>query len=482
MEDLGYIYRCKWEHEFDKEVIENPDTKAFVDTLNFVTPLEPREAFFGGRTEAFTLFKEASDDDVIDYYDVTSLYPWVNKTGKVPLGHPHIVTENFEDIQNYEGLVKCRVLPPKGLYIPVLPYRSNGKLKFPLCRICADMKSQEPCRCRDEDRAFTGTWMTDEVKKAVEKGYEILVIFEVWHFERGGVFTEYVNTFLKMKQEASGWPDWCRTEEQKQQYIREYYETEGISLEYDDIKKNPGLRSLAKLMLNSFWGKLGQRSNMTQVTYVTEPSVYFDMLTSDEQEIQGVQFVGEEMVEIRWRNKDDFVVTSDKTNVVIAAYTTAQARLKLYSYLEHLGERVLYCDTDSVVFTSKPLEWKPPLGDYLGNLTDEAPDSRIITFVTGGPKNYAYSKTKNNIVTTCCKVRGITLNYRNALKIDFDTIRDMVKATIDRKDVRSVTVTDPSRICRGNRKIVSAVEHKDYRIVFDKRVMTGTPQTFPYGF
>ena len=50
----------------------------------------------------------------------------------------------------------------------------------------------------------------------------------------GGVFTEYVNTFLKLKQEASGWPEWCRTESEKQTYIDRYNQKEGILLEYDD--------------------------------------------------------------------------------------------------------------------------------------------------------------------------------------------------------------------------------------------------------
>jgi hypothetical protein len=45
---------------------------------------------------------------------------------------------------------------------------------------------------------------------------------------------------------------------------------------------------------------------------------------------------------------------------------------------------------DSVVYTSRPDEWKPELGDYLGDLTDEVLYNRIIEFVTGGPKNYPY--------------------------------------------------------------------------------------------
>ena len=64
-----------------------------------INPLEPRDAFYGGRTEAFTLFQKDQD---ISYVDVTSLYPYINKTGKIPIGHPQIVTEGFTDIQQYE--------------------------------------------------------------------------------------------------------------------------------------------------------------------------------------------------------------------------------------------------------------------------------------------------------------------------------------------------------------------------------------------
>jgi len=63
--------------------------------------------------------------------------------------------------------------------------------------------------------------------------------------------------------------------------------------------------------------------------------------------------VTEEMVEMRWKSKEEFLESSGRTNVVSAAYTTAQARLKLYSYLDSLQTRVIYADTDSVVFTVK---------------------------------------------------------------------------------------------------------------------------------
>jgi hypothetical protein len=118
-EKEGYKYQSIWESDFDQECIENDDMRRFIEKLDMVTPLVPRDAFYGGRTEAYTLYKEASLDEDIDYYDVTSLYPYVNKTGKIPAGHPTIITENFKSLEKYEGLVKCKILPPRKLFHPL---------------------------------------------------------------------------------------------------------------------------------------------------------------------------------------------------------------------------------------------------------------------------------------------------------------------------------------------------------------------------
>ena len=174
------------------------------------------------------------------------------------MGHPEIITENFDDISTYFGLIKCTVLPPRGLFHPVLPYRTKDKLMFPLCKTCADTLNQNPCTQTDHERAILGTWCHVELMKAIEKGYEVLKIHEVWHWHQttDKLFKDYVDTFLKIKQEASGYPKECVTDEQKQHYIDEYYEHEGIQLDPNKIEYNPGLRSLAKLALNSLWGRL----------------------------------------------------------------------------------------------------------------------------------------------------------------------------------------------------------------------------------
>ena len=103
-------------------------------------------------------------------------------------------------------------------------------------------------------RDSSETWPSIEIQKACELGYHVVKLIEVWHFQdrSSDLFKDYIDTCLKIKQETSGWPSWCRTEEDKLQYVREYQEKEGIKLDAEKIKKNPGLQSFAKLMLNSF--------------------------------------------------------------------------------------------------------------------------------------------------------------------------------------------------------------------------------------
>jgi hypothetical protein len=225
-------------------------------------------------------------------------------------------------------------------------------------------------------------------------------------------------------------------------------------------------------MLNSFWGKFGQRENMVQVQYVKDPAVLFNKLASNNSKVTDLNFVSNSMVAMHWRHDEDFAETSGKTNVIVAAYTTAQARLKLYSYLEVLGRRVLYCDTDSVVFYSKKDDLKLPLGDYLGELTDETPGNSIQTFVTGGPKNYAYvlKRPQPDGTKTCSKIRGITLNYKNLMDKSYSH--------------DSIVLTDTSTISRDKfaTALLTTRATKVYRIVFDKRVRTDNFGSLPYGF
>ncbi|KAK9708059.1 hypothetical protein QE152_g27444 [Popillia japonica] len=77
--------------------------------------------------------------------------------------------------------------------------------------------NQNGCRHSDEQRALVGTWVRNEVRKALEKGYRLLDIYEVWEYKVvNGLFKDYINEYLKIKQQSSGWPTGCDSAEEKE--------------------------------------------------------------------------------------------------------------------------------------------------------------------------------------------------------------------------------------------------------------------------
>ena len=215
------MWGCQWDHL--KKT--NPEINTAVESLMLTEPLNPRDAFSGGRTNATKLFCSTNGSEKIRYIDYTSLYPFINKTAQYPTGYPEQITNPVSnDITSYFGFIKCKIVAPYGLYHPVLPSHGGEKLTFLLCNKCATENQAKPtlersavCSHSREERTIEGTWCTPELQKAVEVGYEIVKIHEVWHFEESqvGLFESYVNNWLKIKQEASGWPAGVETEEEK---------------------------------------------------------------------------------------------------------------------------------------------------------------------------------------------------------------------------------------------------------------------------
>ncbi|XP_078364222.1 uncharacterized protein LOC144648571 [Oculina patagonica] len=496
---LGYTVIEQWECDWDWEVKTDLGLQEFLSTFNLVEPLNPRDAFFGGRTNAATLYYKAdeSQGEQIRYVDVTSLYPWVNKYGEYPVGHPEIISHpEDQDISKYFGIAKVDILPPFHLYHPVLPYRCGGKLVLPLCRSCVEEQMSKPllergyqCSHNPTQRMLRGTWCTPELQKAVEMGYTVVKIHEVYHFpksqRRKGLFANYVNQWLKIKQESSGYPAWAQSVLQKQQYVQQYKEREGIALTPTLICKNPGRKTSSKLMLNSFWGKFGERMNKARTITVTSPADLFTLVNNNFINITTIRVCTEDVIEVVYTHVQDEEQQNGKTNIFVAAFTTCLARLKLYESLEVLGERALYFDTDSVIYSWKPGESDISLGDFLGDMTNELDDGDYITeFVSGGPKNYGY-QTKNNKI--CCKVRGFTLNVRGSNQLNYHVMRQNVLEEIINplEERRNVEVINPHFFTRDpvSKRLKVIPRTKRYGLVFDKRVVDPkTFRSFPYGF
>ena len=523
LKKLGFKLITKWSCQFQED-IKNEEINTFVNSLKIEEPINVRDCYFGGRTNALVLHKKFENGERGHYVDFTSLYPDILKYKRFPVGHPQRIIQNFKNLEieacsdhnckygnncigfhyklPYFGVMKVTVLPPKKLIHPILPVRCDNKLKFPLCYRCACENNNEKCLHDVKDRAITHTYCTPEIEVALNEGYELLEIHEVLHWEEseeydkekkaGGIFTEYINTFLKLKQQASGYPQNISTDEEKDNYIKNYLNREGILLEKDKIMRNPGLRSLSKLALNSFYGKFGQRNNMKKTKFVTNVGDLFNLMSDPSKEITDFHIMNEDIVEVEFKNAEDFEEISMGTNVVIAAFCTSWARLKLWEVMKRLGSRVLYHDTDSIIYSTSPSDtYYPPLGEYLGDLTDELACKEvgckvenceghwIEEFVSCGPKNYTYKLNTGEIT---CKVRGFSLNHRNSLIINFNSMKRALYDWFEKKPVQLVTVKTEIRRDKHKPIVYNRIVNKNYGVVYDKRKVCRDMSTVPFGY
>lgn len=117
------------------------------------------------------------------------------------------------------------------------------------------------CRHTDRKRKFTGTCVISRLKRQLPKGTELSrsMRCSILKKKSNQLFRGYIHTFLKLKQQVAGWPTSVGDDETRcEEYTQLYQEAEGIVLEYSEIMKNAGLYYLAKIMVNSFWGKFGR--------------------------------------------------------------------------------------------------------------------------------------------------------------------------------------------------------------------------------
>uniref|UniRef100_A0A1I8J2P7 DNA-directed DNA polymerase n=1 Tax=Macrostomum lignano TaxID=282301 RepID=A0A1I8J2P7_9PLAT len=166
---------------------------------------------------------------------------------------------------------------------------------------------------------------------------------------------------------------------------------EGVRLE--KVEENPGLRFVAKIFLNSLWGKFCQRDDLTSTEIVDSYEAWLQRLTDPSIKVKSCEPIGESFMMLEYKPR--FGGAGERAfkyaNVPIGVFTTSHARLRLYEALEGLGTRVIYADTDSVVYRCSPGEYEPPGGSSLGQWTDEVPAGcRMVQFTTGGPKLYRY--------------------------------------------------------------------------------------------
>ena len=204
-------------------------------------------------------------------------------------------------------------------------------------------------------------------------------------------------------------------------------------------------------------------------------------MTNSNKIVKNVDICRENLLLVNCEDTESNVEPHACSNVIVAAFVTPQARLKLYGNLEKLNECVLYFDTDSIIYHHKPHLWNPTIvNNRLGEWTDEVPNARIVKFVGMGPKNYGYEFVdKDGNRRSTRKVKGLTLEYKTSQVIYFDRMLNWVKE--DTKEFREIV--NYHRIRKHKDKSVATeLQSKTYQFTYTKRVIVGDRYTVPYGY
>jgi hypothetical protein len=291
----------------------------------------------------------------------------------------------------------------------------------------------------DLDDDFQATYAWPEIEEAIRCGeIRVMHVYQAYLFDKGDdVFNKYVDFFFAQKEKA---------------------EKEG----------NEGGRALAKLLLNSLWGKLGQKSQDCK-EWVSEEArldYIYNKFETGEWEMKSLYLKDDSRVRITYKLKDD-LANRLSTAPHLAAFVSMWGRVILHRKLlsEH-GMRALYCDTDSaLVYLRGGIDTMKFTGDGLGDLTDEvakmapkhfkAPYIAEVVFLA--PKSYALkikcAATDETYYKVVCK--GFEPSYDNQKAINFTAMKELVftkyqlnafmngKREIEHMDTRFTIYTAP---------------------------------------
>ena len=383
--------------------------------------IKDREMFKGGRTEVFSPYINAErfPGEEIKYHDVCSLYPFVCAFAELPIGNPeHYCGESIDmsrfynvDAENhYMGFIRCKVRPNIHDKLGLLPCHDpiSGRLEFPL-------------------HVMTGTWGTEELRLASDNGYDILEVYEVLHWpkeERSStVMRGYVSFFLRMKQEAEGWKklgascDEPSEEEKQEVSDRLFVANGGIArIRPELVRKDAVNRQLAKLYLNSLWGKFCQKphtDNYTTIHGYAEFAALWNDPNLNRKKIS-FRYISSGTWKVKYHTFGDFAKANPKYNIYLSSKVTEVARCHLHRQMLRIGQdRIIYCDTDSIIFL-----WPkdhPKLDRFgLGQWVDELPGEIIKKVHALAPKFYHLELASEE---TMLKSKGIQMTWANRQKI-----------------------------------------------------------------
>lgn len=347
-----------------------------------------RESYLGGRTEIFRPFCKKGP---LYEYDVNSLYPFVMRDNYYPVGNGYF-TFSFED--HRLGIYKARVRVHSDVHVPCLGVVRDGKFVFPTGE-------------------FSGVWTSAELSYARSLGYDIEII-------EGYVFP--------------------RKEKLFHDFITDLYKIRLTS------PKNSVSDILAKLLMNSSYGRFGMNLEKENITFELKEGVKeYRAITMNGKNIQ----MYSEPVRLR-----------TFTHPGIAAFVTSYARIHMHRLMSKIKPDALYyTDTDSI-FTTDEL----PTGKNLGDLKHEGTyDSAVFLL----PKTYYAKGLKKS------KIAMKGFDKKKISQFDFDDFHSALEGDLKRFKIENEPKFATLKTAIAQNKIVAMTKktEKQLRSEYSKRII-----------
>lgn len=228
------------------------------------------------------------------------------------------------------------------------------------------------------------------------------------------------------------------------------------------------------------------RDNMPQTRYVNNYKEVVEYFTSKTKRVTDATLVGDDLMLLQYQLIDDDAASPRKTNVILAAFTTAHARVVLYRNMQLVRDpqNVLYCDTDSIMYVhdTKRSTQDIPIGSCLGEMTNELPEKVLIDrFWSAGPKFYCIAghNVDTGLEYNVFKVKGVTLNRAAEKTFNPETFKKPILG--ETHELRSPFFS--LNRCVRTGQIKTKYCEKKARVTSNKRVFdTVSGRSTPFGF
>jgi hypothetical protein len=306
--------------------------------------------------------------------DITSSYPTQMREQFFPIAGKKPRPLNYAPTSKGRYFVKCYVTDYKEKF-PILPYREfnaqGEKLNsiYPNGSFVTHLTDMEYL------------WLKKNQREAWDN-IEVLKCF-FWDINDCSQWLKpYVDSFYKLKERG----DILNEQSHSDWVLRGEKDANGKPC--DCPKAGEALRTVAKLFLNSPYGKFAQK-------YIDDGGESVSWGDSDNLEVFGES-------------------NADHRNAHISAFITGGARVYLYDAIQYYGhENIVYVDTDSIKVLEDVYHSKPPMpleGDYMGSWKPEGIYHNLQVIA---PKVYIgeheyKGKTKLEIKAKGLPMRGIT--------------------------------------------------------------------------